>query len=261
MSKSFKNPVLNNSMCSNNEMVQYLSSAADPVLSPVNDVNNGICNGGYNAQSCCTKRDYQVLEEQWHKEINGEFHLKSYIKSIKELTLQHIYVLGKYLSPFYDVALKEKEQGKIDEKTFYTIQKITQTNFSQGIFYKKWKRHANKCLNYMSDAVKGSLCAACDPIESRRFQRVPLKDKRGNTVYGQYAFAEDLQMFALKCNDYLYGLRTIHQLIIDIAQTWNYFNDNNKMKVAPPLYRKSRWQRFQQKLKKCGKDPKDCNTY
>jgi len=217
---------LTDEMCSQSELIPVFSSAEEPRLYNKAEVNGGICNGGMYTQTCCNKKDFQRIESEWNMEINGENNaLNSYIQAIKDLTLNHIYVLGEYLAPFYPRLLKEREENKISGQLFIHIQNIVQTQFNQGIFYKKWKQYSNQCLNYLSQSVKGSLCAACDPIESRRFQKVPMEHK-GKTIQGQYVYPDDLQLFSLKCGNYLYGLRTIHRLIRSIALTWNHFNED-----------------------------------
>jgi len=127
------------------------------------------------------------------------------------------------------------EDKKIKPNLFIKIQKVLQTEFDQGVFYKKWKVHSNQCLDYMSKTVKGSLCAACDPIGSRRFTQVPMVHK-GKQIIGQSAYSEDLQMFSLKCASYLDGLRVIHTLVRNIALAWNHFMDDMKMPVVPKPY-------------------------
>jgi len=246
-------------MC-NNEMIQYLSSDDEPSLSTLKDVSNGICLGGYNTKTCCNKRDFTKLDDEWHKEINGDdFHVKTYVQAIKNVTLSQIYELGRFLKAYYDTAMEDYKNKKIDEKTFIRMQRIQQTDFNQGHFYKKWKMFANQCLSYNIKSVKGSLCAACDPIESRRFQRVPVKNKHGVTVYAQYVNPEDVQMFAIKCGRYLSGLRVLHKLLRDITITWNYFR-KNKMRVVPDLYSLVKSKKIHQNLKYCAKDPKNCNN-
>lgn len=257
--ESIKKPVLNDAMC-NNEMIQYLSSDPEPSLHNLKEVSNGTCLSGYNDKTCCNKRDFMKLEEEWHKEINNDdFDIKTYVQAIKDLTLNQIYELGRYLKSYYSQAIEDYKQKKIDEITFFKMQKIQQTDFNQGYFFKKWKMFANQCLSYMTKSVKGSLCAACDPIESRRFQRVPVKNQQGETVYAQYVFPEDLQMFAIKCNKYMYGLRVLHQLVRNIAITWNHFR-KEKMRIIPKMYPVVKAKRVYAKMKKCAKDPKYCNN-
>lgn len=80
-----KKPALTDAAC-DNEMVQYLSSDKEPRLSKMKDVSNGICLGG-GSQSCCNKRDYAEIEDQWYKEVNSpDFQLSTYVQAIKQLT-------------------------------------------------------------------------------------------------------------------------------------------------------------------------------
>lgn len=138
------------------------------------------------------------------------------------------------------------------------MQKIQQTNFSQGYFYKKWKVYSKQCLSYLSGSLKGSLCAACEPIESKRFEKLEVKDKHGNIQEGQYVYNEDLQLFSIKCNKYLAGLRVLHHLVRDVAITWNHFR-REKLDVIPKLYSEAKAKRIYVAMKNCGLDAKNCN--
>jgi len=80
-----KSPALTDAACEN-DMVQYLSSDKEPSLSKMKDVSNGICLGG-SSQSCCNKRDYNKIEDQWYLEVNSpDFQLTTYVHAIKDLT-------------------------------------------------------------------------------------------------------------------------------------------------------------------------------
>lgn len=168
-------------------------------------------------------------------------------------------MLGGFLKGYYAAAIEDFKNKKIDKKLFLKMQRVQQTDFNQEFFYKKWKMHSKQCLEYLSTSLKGSLCAACDPIESKRFEKLQVKDTHGNYQEGQYVYNEDLQLFSIKCNKYLDGMRVLHQLVRDVALTWNYFR-REKLDVIPKVYSADRAKKIYLAMKKCGLDAKNCNN-
>ena len=91
-------------------------------------------------------------------------------------------MLGGFLKGYYAAAIEDFKNKKIDKKLFLKMQRVQQTDFNQEFFYKKWKMHSKQCLEYLSTSLKGSLCAACDPIESKRFEKLQVEIiKKANT--------------------------------------------------------------------------------